>query len=107
MLYGGIPTCPMCGRKLVGVSLFYGSKWTCSDCAKDKEEPIYCERGRKVEFANPNSGREHERKEAAELLKAGVAYEVEGVEVGSYSSKIELKEFPGKKFNSVFFRRVS
>lgn len=107
MLYEGKPMCPRCGRKLVGVSLLYGNKWPCSDCAKDKENPIYCERGCKVEFANPNNGWGHERKEAAEFLKAEVAYEVEGIEVGSYFSKIELKEFPGKKFNSVFFRRVS
>lgn len=107
MLYGGTPTCPKCKRELVGVSLYYGRGWTCSDCAKDKEDPIYCERGCKVEFANPNSGLEHEREEASKLLKAGVIYEVEGVEVGGFSSKIELKEFPGKKFNSVFFRRVS
>ena len=107
MLYRGKPVCPRCGRELVGVFLYYGSKWPCAECADDKEEPIYCERGCKVEFANPNNGWEHERKEITELLKAGVAYEVEEIEVGSFSSKIELKEFPGKKFNSVFFRRVS
>lgn len=29
------------------------------------------------------------------------------MEVGGWRSEIELKDFPGKKFNSVFFRRVS
>lgn len=67
---------------------------------------MYCERGCKVEFAYPDNGREHERKEAGELLKAGVSYEVESTVVGGYSRMIELKEFPGKMFNSVFFRRV-
>lgn len=107
MGYESKTTCPSCGRTLNGVSTIFGIKWMCSKCVGDKTDPIHCERGCKVEFAYPDSGREHERKEAAELLKAGLAYEVEGVEVGSYSSKIELKEFPGKKFNSVFFRRVS
>lgn len=107
MLYAGTPTCPKCGRKLIGVSLYYGMGWTCSDCVKDKDDPIYCERGCKVEYVHPDSGREHEREEARKILKIGVAYEVENVCVGGYSSEIELKEFPGKKFNSVFFRRVS
>lgn len=91
----------------MGVQLFYGRKWTCSTCAKDREDSIYCERGCKVEFAFPENGRDHERDEAGQLLRSGVAYEVESVEVGGFCSWIELKEFPGKKFNSVFFRRVS
>lgn len=106
MFYGMTPTCPKCGRKLIGASILRGSEWVCAQCVEDKEDPIHCERRCKIEFAYPNSGWEHERDEAGKLLKAGVAYEVESVEAGGFSSKIELKEFPGKKFNSAFFRRV-
>lgn len=107
MLYGGKPVCPRCGRELEGVFLYYGNKWPCAECADDKEEPTYCERGCKVEFAFPDNGREHEREEARKILGAGTAYEVESVEIGGWRSEIKLREFPGKKFNSVFFRRVS
>lgn len=106
MFYGRTPTCPKCGRELIGVTVTYGDKLFCSDCAKDKDEAIYCERGCKVEFAYPENGREHERQETGSLLKAGAAYEVKSTVVGGYSSEVELKEFPGKRFNSVFFRRV-
>lgn len=106
MIYGRTPKCPICGRELVGLSIIYGSKWLCCDCAEDQEEPIHCERGCKVEFAYPERGREHEQEDAKKLLAEGTAYEVESVAVGGFSSEIELKEFPGRKFNSVFFRRV-
>lgn len=106
MIYGRTPKCPVCGRELVGLSIIYGSEWLCSDHAKDKEDPIHCEKGCKVEFAYPEKGRELEQADAKKILTEGTAYEVESVVVGGYSSEIELKEFPGRKFNSVFFRRV-
>lgn len=59
-----------------------------------------------MEFAYPEKGRELEQADAKKILTEGTAYEVESVVVGGYSSEIELKEFPGRKFNSVFFRRV-
>ena len=98
--------CPKCGKELDGVQIAYGHSWECSDCHEDKEEPIHCERGCKVEFAFPDNGREHEKEEAKILLTEGAVYEVESVQVGGWCTDIELKEFLGKKFNSVFFRRV-
>lgn len=106
MIYGRTPKCPKCGRELVGHSIIYGSEWLCCDCAEDREDPLYCERGCKVEFAYPENGREWEREDAKKFMAEGAIYEVKGVMVGGFSSEIELKEFPGKKFNSVFFRRV-
>lgn len=106
MNYGGETTCPSCGRKLDGVSTIFGIKWRCSKCVGDKTDPIHCERGCKVEFAYPDSGREGQRKLVGEILTIGEIYEVESVAVDSCYSEIELKEFPGRKFNSVFFRRV-
>jgi hypothetical protein len=37
------------------------------------------------------------------LLEPGKEYEIEGIEMHSWHSKIHLKEFPGKKFNSSSF----
>lgn len=37
------------------------------------------------------------------VLEPGVAYEVDKQEVHSWHTKIYLKGFPGKKFNSVHF----
>ena len=105
-MIGHKANCPKCGKELDGVQIAYGHSWECSGCHEDKEDPIYCERGCKVEFSFPGSGREHEREEAKKFLTAGVVYEVESVQVGGWCTDIELKEFPGKKFNSVFFRRI-
>ena len=37
----------------------------------------------------------------------GADYEVEAIRVGGFFSEIELKEFPGIRFNSVFFKRAA
>lgn len=106
-MYGYKVICPKCGKELNGVYISYGHSWDCSECHDDKSDPIHCERGCKVEFAFPDNGRYHEKYQANTLLAEGVAYEVESVQVGGWCTDIELKEFPGEKFNSVFFRRVS
>lgn len=106
MNYESATTCPNCGRKLEGVSTIFGIKWLCSKCVDDKTDPIHCERGCKVEFAYPDNGREVQREMIGNILTAGAIYEVESVAVDRCHSEIGLKEFPGKKFNSVFFRRV-
>lgn len=41
------------------------------------------------------------------LLTEGETYIVEAVEPHSWHTKYYLKEFPGKKFNSVSFEKVS
>nr|WP_325229130.1 hypothetical protein [uncultured Oscillibacter sp.] len=107
MFYGFTPKCPKCGRELRGVTLDYNQRWECSDCVEDKEDPIHCESGCKVAFVYPENGREHEREEANRLLTVGTAYEVEAIRVGGFFSEIELKEFPGIRFNSVFFKRAA
>ena len=61
MIYGRTPKCPKCGREPIGVTVTYGYKLFCSNCTKDKDEPMYCERGCKVEFAFPESGSEQEQ----------------------------------------------
>ena len=106
MIYKFTPKCPKCGRELKGVTLDYDRQWECSDCVEDKEDPIHCESGCNVVFAFPENGMEYERKEANELLAEGVPYGVEEICVGGWSSKIKLKEFPGTRFNSVFFKRI-
>ena len=105
-MFGYKASCPKCGKELGGVHIIYGHGWVCSACCEDKEDPIHCERGCKVRFAFPENGREHEREEVKRLLTEGAVYEVESLQVGGWCSDIELKEFPGKKFNSVFFQRV-
>lgn len=38
-----------------------------------------------------------------DILKLGQFYEIDRIDVHSQSTGIFLKEFPGKKFNSVWF----
>lgn len=40
------------------------------------------------------------------ILEPGKAYEVASVDVRSSHTKVELVEFPGKRFNSVCFKQV-
>ena len=42
-----------------------------------------------------------------DLLEEGQIYALDHCEIHSYHSKIYLKDFPGKKFNSVCFSRYS
>ena len=74
-------TCPTCGKTLDGVVLDYSQQWQCSKCF------------------------EHDSKQAKELLVEGQVYEVEKINIGGWISAIWLKEFPGKKFNTVHFER--
>ncbi len=39
------------------------------------------------------------------LLEVGKKYEVEGIEVHSWHTKVFLTDFPGKQFNSIWFDR--
>lgn len=95
--------CRLCGKELNGLVSCYTEDWFCSNC---KKYDILCaENGCKVKVVTLNAGYEYEQKEARSLFQLGDIYTVESLEVGSWSSEIELKEFPGKKFNSVFFDR--
>lgn len=98
--------CPKCGKALSGVTLDYFGKWLCSECATDQADVLHCERGCKVQAVNLDAGMENDSKQAHELLTKGHIYEVESLNVGGWISSVQLKEFPGKKFNTVHFRRV-
>lgn len=97
--------CPKCGKILNGVSLSYCVPWLCSDC-DDSGDAIHSENGSQVMVRTFNAGHEHERDEAKQLLKIGNIYTVDSISVGGFSSRIYLKEFPRKSFNSVFFDRI-
>lgn len=97
--------CPNCGKVLNGIILDYPWQWSCSKCAKDQTDVLHCERGSKVIAADLDAGFEHDSKQANDLLAKGQVYEVEKINIGSWISAIWLKEFPGKKFNTVHFKR--
>lgn len=98
-------TCPKCGKILNGVTLDYLPKWPCSRCAEDQSDVLHCERGCKVQAVDLDAGMESDSKQAHELLTVGQVYEVESLHIGGWVSSIQLKEFPGQKFNTVHFQR--
>ena len=98
--------CPKCGKLLDGVTLDYRLQWLCSECASDKSEVLHCERGCKIQAVNLDAGMEDDSKQAHELLVEGQIYEVESLNIGGWISHIRLKEFPGKRFNTVHFQRI-
>lgn len=97
--------CPTCGKILDGIILDYSWQWLCSKCAKDQTDVLHCERGFKVIAVDLDAGFAHDSKQANDLLVKGQVYEVEKVNIGGWTSAIWLKEFPGKKFNTVHFKR--
>lgn len=101
------PTCPICGRELRGVTLDFGSEWTCSDCDTDMESVLHCETGCKVRAAHIDRGYKGDIEWAEKYLKLGAEYTVESITVGRSYSTITLKEIRGIKFNSVQFVRSS
>ena len=74
--------------------MLYGGKLVCPRCGRELVG-VFLHYGSKWPCAECADDKEEP------------AYEVESVEIGGWRSEIKLKEFPGKKFNSVFFRRVS
>lgn len=57
----------------------------------------------KVIFCNPKSGHSGEGKSAKEYLKVGKEYTVSFIDMDASQTYINLKEVPGKMFNSVLF----
>lgn len=98
--------CCVCGKELDGLISMYVSNWKCSNCEEDKTDVLHCEKGCKVTVSTFNAGYEMEKKTMEQLFKIGEIYTIDKVVVGSFYSNVYLMEFPGKKFNSVFFRRV-
>lgn len=55
-------------------------------------------------FAHPDYGYPYQQEHCKVLgLEVGKSYEMHKIEVGSSSSTVYLKDFPGKYFNSVLF----
>lgn len=68
---------------------------------------IYAPKGTKVQFIGCDKGQQQwGGNDAATKLVAGETYEVESTEVHSSYTNVYLKEFPGKRFNSVCFKQV-
>ena len=99
--------CPKCGKVLNGVTLLYRPLygWLCGKCASNQKEVLHCEHGSKVKAINLNAGWSGDQEKAHNLLTKDAIYEVESIEIGSWSSVIYLKEFPGERFNTVHFER--
>jgi hypothetical protein len=67
---------------------------------------IYSEEGTKVRFRN-KGGYDSEPKNAVKArLVEGEIYTVNFTNVGGWSSDVILKEFPGRRFNTVMFEEV-
>lgn len=62
--------------------------------------------GERVRFAFPKNGHPQDQTQAKEHLKVGYVYVIETIHVGSFSSKVQLREFPKEWFNTVLFEDV-
>lgn len=63
---------------------------------------IYCKEGTKVKFIN-KGGYPGDVEKARIFLNTKKSYTVDYVDVGRWISYVYLKEFPGKRFNTVMF----
>ncbi len=105
MYWKRFSTCPICGKVLDGITLDYSWQWPCSKCAKDKTDVLHCERGTKVKAIDLDAGFKYDSEQAHKFLTNGQIYEVDELNVGGWISHICLKEFPGRKFNTIHFIR--
>lgn len=64
---------------------------------------IFSEPGTRVIFDRPNNGTKYDKDNCAEFLALGAFYTIEKTEVGDYSTRVFLREIPGRWFNSVMF----
>ena len=66
--------------------------------------------GDKVKYTEENPSKEQiawgGHDDPTELLEAGIEYTAEKIEVRSWHTKVYLKEFPDKHFNSVWFEGI-
>lgn len=67
---------------------------------------IYAEHGDKVICSTFAAGYDYHKEVAAKYLKAGKEYTIEKTVVDNWHTDVYLQEFPGVKFNSVFFEDV-
>lgn len=78
-----------------------------SETRKPIEERInfYTKAGSKIKLHSrwQHSGWDSERAEIAKLFKPDVEYTLKAMDVGRNDSKLEVEEYPNKRFNTVFF----
>lgn len=63
---------------------------------------IYSKPGTKIVFTGEN-GSDWDKEHAFKHLEVGKEYTVKSIEVGGWSSLLELEEVPGVRFNTVHF----
>lgn len=98
--------CYKCKKELPGVTLDYKIPWACAKCKKEENDPLYCICGDKVKYKYPRNTEPYDPNTNKYLIKDHI-YTVESIEIGGWISYLTLKEFPGKKFNTVLFERMS
>lgn len=64
-------------------------------------------KGAKVVYHNPLNGHSGDIIDARKTLELGREYTVRSMDVGDYSSTVELLENPGKRYNTVLFVNVN
>lgn len=95
--------CEICGKELVGVYSDYNFRnRMCSKCY-DGNDVLYAERGSMVIVKNITNGLSDDRETAQRYFGVGDLYTVDSLEIGRYSSRLILKEFPNIRFNTVHF----
>ncbi len=67
---------------------------------------IYAKKGHKVKCTTFEAGYDSEQKVAKQHLEIGKEYTIERTEVNSWYTDVWLQEFPGIRFNSVFFENA-
>lgn len=99
--------CKSCGKILDGVITEYGGDWFCKKCsAYYGENILFCERGDKVRASHIDSGTDYDLENANKFLENGKVYVIKNIIIGGYISHVELKEIPGKNFNTVHFTKA-
>lgn len=68
---------------------------------------IYALKNHKVKCTTLSAGYDYHKKIAETYLEIGKEYVVEKTIVDSFHTDVFLQEFPGIKFNSVFFEDVT
>ena len=67
---------------------------------------IFAKKGAKVICSTLDAGYDYHKEIASKYLVIGKEYTVEYTDVDSWHTDVYLQEFPGVKFNSVFFEDV-
>tara|TARA_R110000868_G_scaffold320909_12_gene581952 strand:+ start:176 stop:385 length:210 start_codon:yes stop_codon:yes gene_type:complete len=67
---------------------------------------IYAKHGDKVVCDTLDAGYKNDQEVASKYLKKGERYTIEETNVADWHTNVYLQEFPGIKFNSVFFEDV-